>query len=279
MNRTALLTLLATLALALLLPTEAQAMYHPRLGRFLQRDPIGYGRHELAASLYEYANSDPHDYVDPSGAVPEIPWHPNAPCGKFIIRSAIVEIPAVQQRAAGGNTLKGFEVQFDKKGCDEKCPCDSIRVVQAVACGGLMTGTSPHFDVSGQREKENEKTPGGIPPPAYTDSGARGKHGPLSYRDAPLNPRKLSGSSTYYITACAVCTKKDEGGQRVEMLLGCVIFTFDDVSREFDAPDGKPHLDNRKKPDGMEFEPVKPDYPWPDAMRKWTKSAAPEKAQ
>ena len=32
MNRTALLALLAVLALALLLPSEAQAMYHPRLG-------------------------------------------------------------------------------------------------------------------------------------------------------------------------------------------------------------------------------------------------------
>jgi len=42
MNRTALLTLLTALALALVLAGEAGAVYHPRLGRFLQRDPVGY---------------------------------------------------------------------------------------------------------------------------------------------------------------------------------------------------------------------------------------------
>jgi len=64
MNRTAFLTLLATLVLALLLPSEAQAMYHPRLGRFLQRDPEG---HVDGLSLYCYADSTPTSHVDPLG--------------------------------------------------------------------------------------------------------------------------------------------------------------------------------------------------------------------
>ena len=86
MNRTALLTLLATLALALLLPTEAQAMYHPRLGRFLQRDPVGYVD---GPGLYEYVCSSPPGKCDALGLtyypmqgfkdVPYAPALPEAP--------------------------------------------------------------------------------------------------------------------------------------------------------------------------------------------------------
>ena len=64
MNRTILHAFLATLTLALLLPTEAQAMYHPRLGRFLQRDPIGYGN---GVSLYVYVGTGPIGRADPMG--------------------------------------------------------------------------------------------------------------------------------------------------------------------------------------------------------------------
>jgi len=64
MNRTALLTLLAVIALALLLTTEAEAMYHPRLGRFLQRDPVGY---RSGSNLYAYCNAKPVQRIDPLG--------------------------------------------------------------------------------------------------------------------------------------------------------------------------------------------------------------------
>lgn len=59
MNRTALLSLLVAIALALLLPSEAQAMYHPRLGRFIQRDPIGYAD---GMGLYQYSVGNPPTY-------------------------------------------------------------------------------------------------------------------------------------------------------------------------------------------------------------------------
>jgi len=41
-------------------------MYHPTLGRYMQRDPIGYGD---GLSLYEYCGSGPVDAVDPFGLV------------------------------------------------------------------------------------------------------------------------------------------------------------------------------------------------------------------
>jgi RHS repeat-associated protein len=38
--------------------------YSPTLGRFIARDPIGYGG---GSNLYSYCNADPIDFVDPSG--------------------------------------------------------------------------------------------------------------------------------------------------------------------------------------------------------------------
>jgi len=59
--------LAAILALATLatLPTAASAYYHARLGRFIQRDPIGYvGGDE---NLYRYVLNRPVGRTDPSG--------------------------------------------------------------------------------------------------------------------------------------------------------------------------------------------------------------------
>ena len=63
-RRTTVPFLLAAASLTCVLAAEARAVYHPRLGRFLQRDPIGY---EDGMGLYEYVASDPTVGRDPTG--------------------------------------------------------------------------------------------------------------------------------------------------------------------------------------------------------------------
>jgi len=85
----ALLPLLAALALTCLLTAEVRAVYHPRLGRFLQRDPVGVievkeGRsgqirepvpptlrtpYADGMHLYQYCRSRPTVGLDPSGKI------------------------------------------------------------------------------------------------------------------------------------------------------------------------------------------------------------------
>jgi hypothetical protein len=83
------LALAAGLACIAVLAADAAAMYHPAVGRFMQRDPIGRGD-----SLYAYAGDTPIALVDPSGlahvrpgVLEELPcWDPRVEIRKTVER-------------------------------------------------------------------------------------------------------------------------------------------------------------------------------------------------
>jgi RHS repeat-associated protein len=249
--------------------------YHPTMGRWVTRDPIGYAYAGSSCNLYEYANSDPGYYADPLGAKAEvIDMDTYAPCGKFIIREdGRVRYGDEQQRSTHSKFGKGFEVEFqlDKK-CKDAC-CDTIRLVQATKAEGAMSD-SPYFETTQDQRRLNMRTKKGISPPAYP--GTPGKHGPYSYSDAPLDTRnttpdaeRAKGGTTWRFTASAVCTRGVK-----DSILNSVNFTFDDGTKKTDVPGAKPHIDDKtKKPDGVEIVDGKPGYPWNDAMSNWIKDA------
>jgi len=65
MKRTSFLSMPFAALLVLCAATAASGMYHPTLGRFVQRDPKGYGRDGM--SLSQYCTSDPLSFTDPNG--------------------------------------------------------------------------------------------------------------------------------------------------------------------------------------------------------------------
>jgi hypothetical protein len=74
------LTAIFGLLLAMLLFSEANAMYAPSIGRFMSRDPIGYEGSDWG--LYEFVDSQPLNNTDPKGLSGWIPFPstPNQPC-------------------------------------------------------------------------------------------------------------------------------------------------------------------------------------------------------
>jgi len=64
------LSVFTVIAALLVITQSASAMYHPGLGRFMQRDSIEYQAGSM--SLYQYVDSRPTYYVDPTGNTPWI---------------------------------------------------------------------------------------------------------------------------------------------------------------------------------------------------------------
>ena len=137
MKRTALLSMPFAALLVLCAAPAAPGMYHPTLGRFVQRDP---DEDAISGDLYEYARSSPALYVDSHGAKPYEPQL--VPASAVAAREAREKAAGRATQAAGpgrgftrdptpqAGTMKrldgrpGRDVMQDlKNALEELCPC------------------------------------------------------------------------------------------------------------------------------------------------------------
>ena len=96
--------------------------YHPTLGRFTSRDPLGYDAEDF--NLYRYVRNNPLKYVDPSG----FDGVSHKLSGEYNVRLAY-EVGTVAQRtrkALAYIDLKTL-VQFFEDKSKRKCPCQNDR--------------------------------------------------------------------------------------------------------------------------------------------------------
>ncbi|MBM4018392.1 MAG: hypothetical protein FJ288_08725 [Planctomycetes bacterium] len=76
MRRSATFAAILAAGAVLAAASPAAAMYHPTLGRWVQRDPTGY---RDGASLVQYCRTTPVGRADPSGRTTIIPWVGDGP--------------------------------------------------------------------------------------------------------------------------------------------------------------------------------------------------------
>ena len=85
--------------------------YDPRIGRFLQPDPVGFGEANIHSfNRYAYANNNPYRYKDPDGRASV------AAFGVFVVGGIGVGLaltPQEQQQQMGRAALRAFEVAKD----------------------------------------------------------------------------------------------------------------------------------------------------------------------
>lgn len=147
---------------------------------------------------------------------------------------------------------------------------NNIRLVQAIVSHRFFFGfgsifspadaSVPHIDTSPAFMEKNQATQGGIRPPAYTDVGPVGDHGPLSYFDSPGSALGLWGSS-----AIEVAAVYDNGGR--DQILGCVTFGFDSNRQPY-VPGGAAAQDG-----AITIDARVPGLLWNQAITRWQNQA------
>jgi hypothetical protein len=120
MKHSHLVAVLAGLAVAAVLAADASAMYHPTVGRFMQRDPLG---NVDGAHLYHYVQSNPVSATDSRGLSSDKGWDDPA----RLDRSAKIIDKINKEEAAKGvseNTVREAFAPNIYPDCPRGvCPC------------------------------------------------------------------------------------------------------------------------------------------------------------
>jgi RHS repeat-associated protein len=206
--------------------------YHPQLGRWLSRDPIGErGGTNLFAMLQNSLTFRKDVYGMAEGGFSVRPY----------------SFPDEGNADDVSGMYEGYEVQYYQ---NSPCACAAPRnifLVQALVRTGIWF---PFFDVNDDQFAERAKGTQFLPayPGARSIPGTGGSGKTTWIRDAPLK-RGRAGSArgailkdiTWYLEVCAVCGTFikdydfiDDAATANLKILGCVRFNFDNESRTID---------------------------------------------
>ncbi len=186
--------------------------YDAPLGRWLNRDPIGY---KGGKNLYEYVTSAPTIYLDPSGLY----------CGIFTLLQKSVRASFGKPFEGGAAFAPGYWLTFNATTC--KCN-GKIKLVQAIELERAF-GVAAHFDIPGPSGTVERLAEKGVLYPGYVDGGGRGlnarstKGVPARIEDSPWGANR---GSEYNMAVCAVCETSCNGKITNETVLGCINFEF-----------------------------------------------------
>jgi RHS repeat-associated protein len=188
--------------------------YHPKLGRWMSRDPVGEADDR---NLNRALRNRPIGSVDALGLQGTHPGH-HALCGAFIVcprTDIVVKNPKkrkdVSDAGLDPDALIGFEVIFlptipsqmgQYKGPtpnpqDCCCGCEDPRNIQLVQAIGWRGAKGKYADFDGA--SSNDTVPPGMGPPGRTNDGS-------SFEDGPYNPDYRWEQGTAYLEICAFCT-------------------------------------------------------------------------
>jgi hypothetical protein len=195
--------------------------------------------------------------------------------GRFKVVPKLVEVPNDNVRdIVGKGWIWGFEVQYIPK---DDCRCDRIKIVQIVKTVRGTPGATLDWQVDTTDEKRIENKRKGIPVPDYRDTSTGGTYPaekanashPIPYnRDGPFDTYDLEAIHRFEVCAfCQMDLDLEDMPVKLEFLLGCVRFTFDQKTRKVTRVNGK------KVSQGFDVEAKEPSKNWDPSMNDWYSNA------